>query len=78
MIDIMQWNCRGLIGKWSEAKPMLMKHSALIFCLQETHFLANDPYDFSLLNYSSYRAYSALDVRQVSDVFSDGFSQGIF
>ena len=53
---------------------MLMKHSALIFCLQETHFLANDPYEFSLPNYSSYHAYSALDVRQVSDVFSDGFS----
>lgn len=62
--EILQWNCRGLIGKWAEVKPMLLMLSPIFICLQETHFLPNDPYNFSLRNYSCYQAYAGTNVRQ--------------
>lgn len=62
--EILQWNCRGLIGKWAEVKPMLLMLSPLIICLQETHFLPNDPYNFNLVNYSCYNAYAGTGARQ--------------
>ena len=61
--DILQWNCRGLISKWAEIKPMLLTRAFSVICLQETHFLPNDPYDFRLHNYTLYNAYPTTDRR---------------
>ena len=61
---VMQWNCRGLIGKWASIKPFLMMQKCAAFCLQETHFLPNDHYDFSLPNYTRYDFFGNDDRRQ--------------
>lgn len=60
----MQWNCRGLISKWAEIKPLLACSDNDIVCLQETHFLPTDRYDFNLHNYTSYNCYSVAERRQ--------------
>ena len=62
--NIMQWNCRGVISKWAEVKPLLIEKAFGVICLQETHFLPNDPYDFSLPNYTLYNEYPDTDRRQ--------------
>ena len=59
----MQWNCRGLISKWAEVKPFLVGSDCQVVCLQETHFLASDEYDFHLYNYSLYNAFSPTATR---------------
>ena len=61
---IMQWNCRGVISKWPEVKPVLIEKGCDVICLQETHFLPTDRYDFNLHNYSQYNGYSNMDRRQ--------------
>ena len=53
-ISIMQWNCRGVISKWPEIKPVLLDKGCDVICLQETHFLPTDQYDFNLNNYTVY------------------------
>ena len=60
----MQWNCRGVISKWAEVKPLLLEKAFGVICLQETHFLPNDPYDFRLPNYTLYNEYPDTDRRQ--------------
>ena len=60
----MQWNARGMIGKWPEVKPVLVEKAHDIICIQETHFLPTDHYDFRLFNYTLYNAYSLGDRRQ--------------
>ena len=64
MLAVMQWNCRALIGKWASIKPFLMSRKCVAYCLQETHFLPNDHYDFSLPNYTRYDAFGKDDRRQ--------------
>ena len=56
---VLQWNARGLIGKWAEAKQMLVGGGFQVICLQETHFIAGEKYSFNLPRYSLYNAYSA-------------------
>ena len=60
----MQWNCRGVISKWAEIKPVLISKGCDAICLQETHFLPTDNYDFNLFNYTAYNCYSATNTRQ--------------
>ena len=60
----MQWNCRGLLSKWAEIKPLLIEQASEVICLQETHFLATDDYDFRLPNYTLYNGYSPTGSRQ--------------
>ena len=55
MSTILQWNCHGLISKWSEMKNFFSVLAPVIIALQETWFLPTDPYDFNLFNYSLYR-----------------------
>ena len=64
MISVMQWNCRGLIAKWPEIKPLLVEGAADIKCFQETHFLATDEYDIRLPDYTLYNEFSDSDRRQ--------------
>ena len=45
----MQWNARGLISKWPIVKPFFMDMQCDVMCIQETHFLPVDFYDFGLL-----------------------------
>ena len=61
---IMQWNARGLISKWPEIKPVLIENANDVICIQESHFLPNDPYDFRLHNYTLYNAYAGSGRRQ--------------
>ena len=63
-LNIMQWNCRGVISKWAEIKPALLDRKCDIICLQETHFLPTDHYDFNLHSYSSYNCYGDVNRRQ--------------
>ena len=56
-INVLQWNSRGLIGKWAEAKPMFMNNDFQIICVQETHFMATDKYVFRLPRYTAYHEY---------------------
>ena len=60
----MQWNCRGVISKWAEIKPVLLENACDAICLQETHFLPTDDYDFNLYRYTAYNVYSDTDRRQ--------------
>ena len=62
--SILQWNSRGLISKWAEAKHFLLHLAPLLICIQETHFITNDKYDFSLKNFTAYHTYSQCDTRQ--------------
>ena len=62
--SVMQWNCRGVLSKWPEMKPVLTEQGRTIICLQETHFLATDQYDFNLYNYTLYNCFSNTDRRQ--------------
>lgn len=62
--NILQWNCRGVISKWAEIKPTLVAKDCDAICLQETHFLPTDRYDFNLPNYTLYNGYSRMDRRQ--------------
>ena len=55
MSTILQWNCRGLISKWSEMKNFFSVLAPIIIALQETWFLPTDTYNFNLTNYSLYR-----------------------
>ena len=57
-IKVLQWNARGLIGKWAEAKPMFMQNNYQVICIQETHFMANDKYSFRIPKFSAYHEYS--------------------
>ena len=61
---LMQWNCRGVISKWAEVKPMLLDKRCDAICLQETHFLPSDRYDFNLQNYTLYNEYADTGRRQ--------------
>lgn len=63
-MKIMQWNCRALIGKWASVKPFLMSQTCDVYCLQETHFLPTDEYDFNLLNYTRYDVFGNDERRQ--------------
>ena len=56
--QIMQWNCRGVISKWPEIKPVLIEKGCDVICLQETHFLSTDQYDFNLHNYTLYNYFA--------------------
>ena len=60
----MQWNARGMIGKWAEVKPVLVDKAHDVICIQETHFLPTDNYDFRLHDYTLYNGYSNADRRQ--------------
>ena len=62
--SIMQWNARGMIGKWPEIKPVLAEKAHNIICIQETHFLPTDEYDFRLPHYTLYNGYSSVDRRR--------------
>ena len=62
--SVMQWNCRGVISKWPEIKPVLSGQGGNIICLQETHFLDTDQYDFNLYNYTLYNYFSNTGRRQ--------------
>ena len=42
VFQVLQWNARGLIGKWAEAKPMFLQTDCQLLCIQETHFMAGD------------------------------------
>ena len=64
MHKIMQWNCRGMISKWAEIKPLLLAKMCSAICLQETHFLPTDQYDFRLTNYTLYNGYANSAQRQ--------------
>ena len=55
MSTILQWNCRGLISKWSEMKNFFSVLAPVILALQETWFLPTDSYNFNLFNYSLFR-----------------------
>ena len=55
MSHILQWNCRGLISKWSEMKALFSVLTPILIALQETWFQPTDSYNFSLRNYSLYR-----------------------
>ena len=55
--NVLQWNSRGLIGKWAEAKPLFMHNDLQMICVQETHFMATDKYVFKLPHYTAYHAY---------------------
>ena len=55
---ILQWNGRGIIGKWAEVKQMLVDEPLQVICLQETHFIEHDKYSFNLPRFSLYNAYS--------------------
>ena len=63
-MSILQWNVRGLIGKWAECKYFLSSKSPLGICLQETRFRDNDTYDFSIRGYSLYTRNSNAETRQ--------------
>ena len=54
----MQWNSRGMISRWAEIKPFLVHNDCDIICIQETHFLPADPYDFNIPHFSQYNAYA--------------------
>ena len=58
-VNILQWNARGLIGKWAEAKPFFMNNDFQVVCVQETHFMANNKYSFRIPRFSAYHGYSA-------------------
>ena len=60
----MQWNARALISKWALVKPFFVEKSCDIFCIQETHFLATDIYDFNLPNYTRYDEFGSTERRQ--------------
>ena len=62
--EIMQWNCRGLISKWAEVKPFLAEKSSDAMCIQETHFLPADQYDFRINNYTIFNCYSNDNIRK--------------
>ena len=53
--SFLQWNCRGLISKWSEMKNFFTILAPIILALQETWFLPTDAYNFNLSNYSLFR-----------------------
>ena len=53
-----------MISKWAEVKPMLTEKDTDVICLQETHFLPTDQYDFRLHNYTIFNAYANTDRRQ--------------
>ena len=57
-LKIMQWNARGLIGKWAEAKHMFTCEPFEVICLQETHFIPNDRYSFNVPCCSLYNDYA--------------------
>ena len=59
VFQVLQWNARGLIGKWAEAKPMFLQTDCQLLCIQETHFMAGDRYTFRLPGFSVYHAYSS-------------------
>ena len=54
----MQWNARGLIGKWAEAKQMFTNDSFQIVCIQETHFIENDRYSFTIPRFTLYSEFA--------------------
>ena len=62
-IYVLQWNARGLIGKWAETKPMYLHKDFQLICIQETHFMANDRNSFRIPNFSAYHEYSPQGVR---------------
>ena len=63
-MSILQWNARGLIGKWAECKPFLLANSPISICVQETHFLDTDRYNFTIPGYSLYTKNVDSDYRQ--------------
>ena len=53
-----------MISKWAEIKPLLLAKMCSAICLQETHFLPTDQYDFRLTNYTLYNGYANSAQRQ--------------
>ena len=53
-----------MVGKWPEFKPVLVDKAHDVICIQETHFLPTDNYDFRLLHYTLYNGYSNAARRQ--------------
>ena len=64
MSTILQWNCRGLVSKWSEMTNFFSVLAPVILALQETWFLPTDPYNFNLFNYSLFRHDEVLGERR--------------
>ena len=64
MVKILQWNARGLIGKWAEAKHFFTDEFYSVICIQETHFLQNDKYSFNLPRFTLYNEYAVQDDRR--------------
>lgn len=44
MDQLIQWNCNGCVHHYCELKTILSELSPFCVCLQETHFLPNQPY----------------------------------
>ena len=53
-----------MISKWALAKPFLLEQACDIYCIQETHFLSSDVYDFNLPKYTRYDTFGNGDRRQ--------------
>ena len=60
----LQWNARGVISKWAIIKPFLVSTACSILCLQESHFLPTDHYEFTIPGYTSYNVYGSVERRQ--------------
>ena len=54
----MQWNARGLIGKWAEAKHLFTCNPYQVICVQETHFIPNDKYTFHIPHFTLYSEFA--------------------
>lgn len=55
MLDILQWNCKGLRARTEDLKVLMHEFNPGIICLQET-MLGNSPYNPGL-NYSIFKSY---------------------
>ena len=53
-----------MISRWACIKPFLVDSACDLICIQETHFLPDDVYDFNLPNFTLYQAYANGDRRQ--------------
>ena len=52
-----------MISRWACIKPFLIDSACDLICIQETHFLPDDVYDFNLPNFTLYQAYANGDRR---------------
>ena len=53
-----------MISKWACVKPFLVSTDCDLMCIQETHFLESDIYDFGIPHYSLYKAFAHGQRRQ--------------